>query len=75
MQLKNIIAQLESIRANSASFIDLEEPYSIWKQDIDALDEEIIILKRMEQKHWWNRILVQIRRVFERRIQWIGGWK
>ena len=73
MQLKDIIAQLESIRANSASFIDLEEPYSIWQQDIEALDEVIIILKRMEQKRWWNRILVQIRRVFARGIQWIGG--
>ena len=73
MQLKDIIVQLESIRANSASFIDLEEPYSIWQQDIEALDEVIIILKRMEQKRWWNRILVQIRRVFARGIQWIGG--
>lgn len=73
MQLKDIIVQLESIRANSASFIDLEEPYSIWKQDIESLDGVIIILKRMEQKRWWNRILVQIRRVFARRIRWIGG--
>ena len=75
MQLKDIIVQLESIRANSASLIDLEEPYSIWKQDIEALDEVIIILKRMEQKRRWNKILVQIRRVFARKIQWIGGWK
>ena len=75
MQLKDIIVQLESIRANSASFIDLEEPYSIWKQDIEALDEVIIILKRMEQKRWCNQILAQIRRVFARRIQWIEGRK
>ena len=75
MQLKDIIVQLESIRANSASFIDLEEPYSIWKQDIEALDEVIIILKRMEQKRWCNQILAKIRRVFARRIQWIGGRK
>ena len=52
MQLKDIIAQLKSIRANSASFLVLEEPNSIWKQDIESLDEVIIILKRMEQKRW-----------------------
>ena len=75
MLMKDTISQLESIRTNSASFIDPEEPNSIWKKDIEALDEVIIILKRMEQKRWCNQILAKIRRVFARRIQWIGGRK
>ncbi len=75
MQLRDTIVRLENIRANSASFIDPEEPNSIWKKDIEALDEVIIILKRMEQKRWCNQILAKIRRVFARRIQWIGGRK
>lgn len=56
MQLRDTIVRLENIRANSASFIDPEEPNSIWKKDIEALDEVIIILKRMTHQSLWRRI-------------------
>ena len=63
MHLEDTISQLESIRANSASFLDPEEPDSIWQRDIEALDEVIAILRRMEQQSWWKKFLFRIRYV------------
>ena len=57
MRMEDIISQLESIRANSASFLDSKETDSIWRKDIEALDEIITILKGMEQESRWKRFL------------------
>lgn len=40
MLMKDTISQLESIRTNSASFIDSEEPDSIWRKDIVEANEK-----------------------------------
>ena len=61
MSLLEIIEQLESIRENSASFLDAEEPDSIWQKDIEALDEVLAILKKMNQKSWWSKFLLRLR--------------
>ena len=57
MSLQEVIVQLESIRANSASFLDPEDSDSIWQKDVEALDEIITILKGMEQESRWKRFL------------------
>ena len=60
MNLKDVISQLESIRANSESFLDPLEPDSIWKKDMDALDEVLAILKKMAKQNWWERLLFRV---------------
>ncbi len=75
MRMEDIISQLESIRANSASFLDPEDSDSIWQKDIEALDEIITILKGMEQESRWKRFLFRIQYLFGRRFRWTGGCK
>lgn len=60
MNLKDVISQLESIRANSESFLDPLGPDSIWKKDVDALDEALAILKKMAKQNWWERLLFRV---------------
>lgn len=60
MSLQEVISQLESIRDNSANFLDPEEPDSIWQQDIDAIDEVLDILKGMKQQSRWKSVLLKI---------------
>ena len=60
MNLRNVISQLESIRASSESFLDPKEPDSIWKKDIEALDEVLAILKKMAKQNWWERLLFRV---------------
>ena len=69
MGLNDVISQLENIRANSASFLDAEEPNSVWQEDIEALDETLAILRRMEQQSWWRRFLFRIRYMFASRFR------
>ena len=45
MNHKEIIAQLESLKKNSQSFIEKDEPNSIWQADIVALDAAIEIVR------------------------------
>ena len=45
MKNKEIISQLESLKENSRSFLDSKETDSIWKQDLDALEAAITIIK------------------------------
>ena len=59
MKLNDVISQLESIRANSASFLDAKEPDSVWQRDIKALDETLAILRRMDQQNWWKKLLLR----------------
>ena len=75
MCIEAIISQLESIRANSASLIDPRESNSVWKKDIEALDETIAMLKGMERQNWWKRLLFRIQYLFSGGFRWIGGWK
>ena len=60
MNLRDVISQLESIRANSESFLDPTEPDSIWKKDMDALDEVLAILKKIAKQNWWERLLFRV---------------
>ena len=53
-EVKDIINQLKSLKRNSQSFIEEDEPESIWTQDVDALDKAISLLgkhisKRLER--------------------------
>lgn len=75
MRMEDIISQLESIRTNSASFLDSKETDSIWRKDIEALDEIITILKGMEQESRWKRFLFRIQYLFGGRFRWTGGCK
>ena len=75
MRIEDTISQLESIRANSASFLNNKEPDSIWQKDIEALDEVIGVLQRMEQQSRWKKILFRLRYVFITSFRWTGGWK
>ena len=45
MSIDDIIYQLESLKDNSRSFIEEDEPDSVWVQDVAALDEAIKIIK------------------------------
>ena len=75
MRMEDIISQLESIRANSADYLDAEEAGSIWQKDIEVLDEVIAILRGMERQHGWKRFLFRIQYLFAGRFRWTGGWK
>ncbi len=44
MTIKDVLWQLESLRANSADFARAEDADPIWQQDIDALDETAGVL-------------------------------
>ena len=63
MNLQEVIEQLESIRENSTSFPDAKEPDSIWKKDIEDLDEVLATLQKMKR---WKRWLYG-------RFCWKGG--
>ena len=43
---EEIIKQLEDLKKDRESFLDKEEPDSVFQQDIDALDAAIEIIKR-----------------------------
>lgn len=51
MKNKEIISQLESIREDSKSRIDLEDKDDIWTMDVLALDRAIQVFKRKESKN------------------------
>ena len=44
MTLDEVIYQLKSIRENSETFIEKDEPDSVWAKDVEALDEAIMTL-------------------------------
>lgn len=46
MRNKKVIEQLESIKDNSRSFIDIFDPDDIWTDDIIALDVAIRCVKK-----------------------------
>ncbi len=75
MRMEDTISQLESIRANSASFLNNKEPDLIWQKDIEALDEVIGILQRMARQSRWKRLLFRLRYVFTTGFRRTGGWK
>ncbi len=75
MCMEDIISQLESIRANSADFLDSEEAGSIWQKDIEALDEVIAILRGMERQNGWKRFLFRFQCLFSGGFRGTGGWK
>lgn len=45
MTYEDIISQLKSLKDNSQSFLDKDEPESIWQRDIDALNAAIEIIR------------------------------
>ena len=45
MTTKEIIEQLESLKENSRSFLDENEPDSVWHHDIEALEAAIAIIQ------------------------------
>ncbi len=44
MDYKEIISQLQDLKKNSESFLDKNEPDSVWNNDIKALDEAMDII-------------------------------
>ena len=44
MKEAEIISQLESLKENSQSFLEKDEPGSVWADDIKALDEAMDII-------------------------------
>lgn len=46
VDLSRVIEQLESIKENSKRFITPDEPVSIWRDDVIALDEAIKRIKK-----------------------------
>ena len=50
MSIDDIIDQLESLKDNSQSFIEEDEPESIWVQDIKALEEAISFIGYRREK-------------------------
>ena len=44
MDYKKIISQLQDLKENSESFLDKNEPDSVWHRDIKALDEAMDII-------------------------------
>ena len=50
MKNKEIISQLESIKEDSRSHIDLLDEEDIWSRDIIALDRAIQVFQRKENK-------------------------
>ena len=69
MRLDDVILQLESIRANSASLLDAKEPDSLWQKDIEALDAVLVILRGMERQSWWRKLLFRARYMFACRFR------
>lgn len=69
MRLDDVISQLESIRANSASLLDVKEPDSVWQKDIEALDAVLAILRGMERQSWWRKLLFRVRYMFACRFR------
>lgn len=50
--VEELINRLENIKENSESFITEDEPESIWRDDVEALDAAIGIIKDYK-KHTW----------------------
>lgn len=48
-EIEGVIAQLESLKDNSKSFADKDEPDSVWYRDIIALDYAIDTIKKAYQ--------------------------
>lgn len=50
MNIKDYIDQLESLKQNSASMLDAEDPEDIWQRDVEALQFAIKLLTSKDEK-------------------------